>query len=187
LSVQGVVVSLGSPIKGPVKRLKMDAEKLTVAPKGSLWDIEIKTKGMTPEQASMALERLINGMSEEFGIKTIYAHATNDTIFLEIIRPLKKPTGCYLGLGHPQQWLDRSSYVLAETTSIVPNAMGISIRAIETGGTGVTPAPINTSDKAAPPNASVAVRVAVKVPVLLYVCVFETEAVEPVSGVVPSP
>jgi hypothetical protein len=63
----------------------MDADRLAVAPKGSMWDIEIKTKGMTPEQASMALERLINGMSEEFGIKTIYAYATNDTIFLEIM------------------------------------------------------------------------------------------------------
>jgi hypothetical protein len=85
LGTQGIIVSLGSPVKGPVKRLKMDVDRLTVAPKGSLWDIEIKTKGMTPEQASAALEKLINGMSGEFGIKTIYAHATGDTIFLEIM------------------------------------------------------------------------------------------------------
>ena len=86
IGLPGAVATLGAPLqfKHPVKRVKLDVSKLSVAPKGTLYDIVIRTSKMTPEQAKQALENLILGMREQFGIETYYATASEDTILLEI-------------------------------------------------------------------------------------------------------
>ena len=80
------VATLGEPARFPypVKRVELDVSKLSIAPKGAMYDILISTSRMTPEQARQALETLVQRMHEEFGIETFYATASEDTILLEI-------------------------------------------------------------------------------------------------------
>jgi hypothetical protein len=83
-----ILAFYGTPItfKAPVKKIQLSIEQLqkTVAPKGSLYEIQLITSPLTPTQATQAIEKLTTEMKTQFGITTLYSIAAENEILMLI-------------------------------------------------------------------------------------------------------
>ena len=70
--------------KIPVRRVKVEIERLKVGTKGSVYEIRMDVQGMTEENAVRALDVLNKELRERFGIETVYGAATTESINLII-------------------------------------------------------------------------------------------------------
>jgi hypothetical protein len=70
--------------KIPIKYEPIPLANLKVAPKGSMYLIQLDVSPLTQDKAVEALNKLTAEMKTKFGIQTIYGKATKDKIYLLI-------------------------------------------------------------------------------------------------------
>jgi hypothetical protein len=70
--------------KIPIKYELIPLGNLKVAPKGSMYIIQLDVSPLTQDKAVEALNKLTAEMKTKFGIQTIYGKATKDKIYLLI-------------------------------------------------------------------------------------------------------
>jgi hypothetical protein len=68
----------------PVKRVRVEIERLKVGAKGSVYEIRMDVQGVTQENAARALDALDRELRERFGVETVYGTATAEGIDLII-------------------------------------------------------------------------------------------------------
>jgi hypothetical protein len=78
---------LGAPPQPriPVRFQPVDASQLAVARRGDIFALKLDVSRLDEQKARRALEELSRGMAERFGIRTIFARATENEIHLVIM------------------------------------------------------------------------------------------------------
>jgi hypothetical protein len=100
--------------KIPIKYQPIRLENLKVAPKGSMYIIQLDVSSLTQDKAVEALNRLTAEMKTKFGIQTIYGKATKDKIYLLI-------------KGSPFSWLALLAWLPAILALIGIILFGVSV------------------------------------------------------------
>jgi hypothetical protein len=85
--LETAIVTYGAPIPSKIvaSKIPIPLQKLTVGRKGAIYELRLNVSTLDNEKAQQALQHLINGMRLKFGIRTIYATATPNTITLQIM------------------------------------------------------------------------------------------------------
>lgn len=83
---QQALALYGKPMqpKIPVAWKQIPLESLKVAPRGSMYTLELDVSDLTAEKAVEALNTLAKELKEKFNIQIIYGAATKNRIYLQI-------------------------------------------------------------------------------------------------------
>jgi hypothetical protein len=81
-----VLAFYGIPVevKPPLTKIALPIDAIRVGRRGAIYELRMDVEGLTPQNVGKALDMLIKGMKEEFGITTLHAKASETQIIMQI-------------------------------------------------------------------------------------------------------